>query len=216
MAQNRVLVLRTGGYSIDGRPPHLPESGPFTFPGFDPSLPPPHGIDGFAWGQLNASQATSLVRHGPVWQVVAVPARAVVYDHGRVTGKCRFGRGEVVYSGDRDGAIALMAEHAPPGVGVPWAKLEGGDGETVRVGDWGSATAGDRGHAIAGDGGHAKSGQWGCAAAGVGGTIELATLVSGQWSDRTWKVGEDGVRANWLHESRGIANPAAIRPAEVF
>ncbi len=210
----RQLVLRTVGpemtsYSNGTR---WPETGPVEV---DPGARTPH-LSGFLWGLATVREWVFVLNmtrdFGRRWQVVAV-AEA---DFLPTTGHARFVRGEVVYTGERDGAIELLVTHAPAGTPVPWATIEGGEGVTVRVGHWGTAIAGEHGRAIAGDFGHARAGRHGYAAAGEGGTITLATLASNVWSDRTWRVGENGVRPNWLHESRGIADPAPLWPAQTY
>jgi hypothetical protein len=97
-----------------------------------------------------------------LWQVVEVLAAEVV----DLDGKVKFPRGEVVYSGPRQGAIEIVAARAPAGTPIIYG--------TATAGDGGTATAGYRGTATAGDGGTATAGYRGTATAGDGGRISIA------------------------------------------
>ena len=99
-----MLVLRTsrsGGRSFNGF--QWPESGPVEAPDWDPEPRCGHGLHGLAegrgeWWMLDWAPDA-------VWQVVEVNDASVV-DLGD---KIKFPRGNVIYSGDRDGAFKLLA-----------------------------------------------------------------------------------------------------------
>src|ERR1019366_3738149 len=101
-----------------------------------------------------------------VWQVVEVAVADIVDIEGD---KVKFPRGVVVYSGDRDEAVALIqARH--PEAACAFASATAGYAGTATAGYAGAATAGDAGTATAGTRGAATAGIRGAATAGDYGT----------------------------------------------
>lgn len=190
-----VLLLRTVNADRRGRAGFVwPESGRV-------SMRPGGWFGGFVWGQGTARQLEELCPDDPgmVWQLVAVNPTDV---QGHAA--CR---GEVVYSGHRAGAIALLARQAPPGTLLPWRDVAVGDGGTAVTGPFGTARVGCDGWAIAGEKGHAIAGACSAAAADHGGRITLTApdglatrtfLAGGLFAEarRLYWLGEDGL----LHE----------------
>ena len=203
-------VLRNckeGGVSHEGFT--WPQGGLVEAPDWDPVPECGHGLHGW----LEAAGDFSL-GHGdgaPVWIVVKV-RRDEVVDLG---GKVKFPRGEVVYYGDVDGAVAYLAS---VGVCGYKGKATAGDRGQATAGDrgqatagyggqatagyGGQATAGDRGQATAGDGGQATAGYGGQATAGDKGEISIRW-----WDPKTERcrvatgyVGEDGIEPNVAYE----------------
>ena len=130
-----VLVLRCcRGDRVASKGFVWPESGPVACDDWSPEVECGHGLHGWLWGagDLNASNGSHSEADAK-WLVVQVDA-ALVVDLG---GKAKFPRGEVVYCGDRDTAVRMVAARAPAGI----AALYG----TATAGDYGTATAGDHG-----------------------------------------------------------------------
>lgn len=60
------------------------------------------------------------LRRGHLWQVIRAERAQLAFDHRRTCGKCRFGAGEVVFTGDREGALAFVNEHEPDAAVSSW------------------------------------------------------------------------------------------------
>ena len=163
-----------------------------------------HGLHGLLWGCGNGRYLSD--DHDAIWQVVRVLA-ADVRDLGE---KIKFPRGEVVFSGDRSGALAYLDAHGGADRPVVYAARTAGNGGTATAGDWGHATAGDWGHATAGDYGratagaygHATAGDWGHATAGDWGTISIRWWDAAAERGRvaTGYVGENGIEADTAYK----------------
>ena len=141
------------------------------------------------------------------WQVVAVLEKDIV-DLG---GKIKFPRGNVVFSGSREGATNFLLANggfgrAVIGAGVsnlnPNSHVLAGDHGTANAGrygtanagNYGTATADEKGTATAGFGGTANAGDKGTATAGFGGTAnagEKGTATAGEKGTAT--AGEKGM-----------------------
>lgn len=68
------------------------------------------GLVGWEWcSDIPEDQA----RHAVDWLVIATMHSDVAFDHGRTSGKCRFGAGEVLYRGDKASAVAIIDQHRP-------------------------------------------------------------------------------------------------------
>src|SRR6202008_25382 len=158
------LVLRTcssdmtshGGF-------RWPEKGPVECPDWDPKPECGHGLHGLLYGEGDASLLS--MDPNAKWLVVRVVLESCVDLHGKV----KFPRGEVLYAGTREKAIAGLVKRAP-GHATCYAHVTAGDGGKATAGRMGSATVGDRGTATAGDYGTATAGRMGTATAGDGGT----------------------------------------------
>ena len=191
-----VLVLRccrAGGISTAGF--RWPESGPVECPDWSPVAECGHGLHGWLWGAgdigaSNGSHESADAR----WYVVEV-AVADVVDLG---GKVKFPRGVVVYSGDRDVAVQMIAARAPAGTVALYGTATAGVRGTATAGYGGTATAGVRGTATAGYGGTAT--------AGDGGTISIEYWCAKRerWRRAIAEVGEGGIEPNTAYVLDGI------------
>src|ERR1019366_5005182 len=142
-----------------------------------------------------------------VWQVVEVAVADIVDIEGD---KVKFPRGVVVYSGNRDEAVAMIQARHPEAACV-FASATAGERGIATAGERGTATAGERGTATAGYAGTATAGEWGIATAGTRGIATAGyagTATAGKrgeirirWYDgkryRTaiGYIGEDGLLA---------------------
>ena len=141
-----VLVLRTcdqdhrsyGGFQ-------WPELGPVECPDWNPSPVCGGGLHGLLWGAGD----WTLVDISPdaVWKVARVLASEIV-DLG---GKVKFPRGEVVYSGTRDGATGYIVANGGTNKGCHWATLTGGYRSTLTGGYRSVLTGGHRSVLTGGD-----------------------------------------------------------------
>ncbi len=159
-----MLLLRT--VAADGR-----GRAGFTWPTTGPvEMRPGSWFGGLLWGQGTARQLAELRPDdvSMVWQLVRVEPEDT---QGEVVAR----RGEVVFAGDRAGAIDLLARHAPAGLPIPWTTVEVGDGGVAVVGPYGTARVGVDGYAVAGECGHAIAGPRSAAAADEGGRITLTS-----------------------------------------
>ena len=211
-----VLCLRTcdakrrgyGGFQ-------WPSRGPVEAPDWSPEPQCGRGLHGLLWGEGDAGHLSR--DDDAEWLVVAVESAEVV-DLG---GKVKFPRGEVVYCGDRDGAVAYILVNGGAGKACAYARAPAGAYGTATAGARGTATAGDRGTATAGEGGTATAGAYGTATAGDKGTATAGykgTATAGdygtvciRWYDgaaaryRTavGYVGEDGIESNVPYRVEG-------------
>ena len=190
LPEEHVLVLRT---SNKDRNSHngfqWPASGPVEAPDWNQEPICGGGLHGALWGEGNG--ALFNWDGDATWQVVAVLEKDIV-DLG---GKIKFPRGNVVFSGSREGATNFLLANggfgrAVIGAGVsnlnPNSHVLAGDHGTANAGRYGTAnagnygtatadekgtaTAGEKGTATAGDYGTANAGNYGTANAGFGGT----------------------------------------------
>jgi hypothetical protein len=162
-----VYVLRSdlpSGVSCRGF--RWPESGPVEAPDWNDRAECGGGLHGLLWGCGDAGLLRDANGDETRWRVVKVLATDVV-DLG---GKVKFPRGEVVYCGGRDGAIALLDRMGAADKPVVYAVRSAGYRGTATAGYRGTATAGYRGTATAGGGGTATAGGGGTATAGYQGT----------------------------------------------
>ena len=194
---DHVLVLRTsnkdrisyGGFQ-------WPESGPVEAPDWSPEPICGRGLQGALWGEGNGSLFNW--KDDSVWQVVEVLEKDIV----DLVGKVKFPRGNVVFSGDQQGATNFLLANGGFGRAVIGAKMSNlnpnghvlvGDYGTANVGDWGTANAGEGGTANAGIEGKATAGRHGTAIAGKKGTAnagEGGTANAGEGGTAT--AGEGG------------------------
>jgi len=151
-----------------------PASGLVEAPDWNPIPECGGGLHGFLNGCGNGALADW--NESAKWLVVAVDSEAIV----DLKGKVKFPKGEVVFCGAREEAIAKLEELAPETKHMPviGAIRIAGDRGNANAGDYGTAiaghkstaTAGYRGKTMAGDNGTATAGNYGKATAGDGGT----------------------------------------------
>jgi hypothetical protein len=152
------------------------------------------------------------------WRVVKVLAGDVV-DLGA---KVKVPRGEVVYFGDRDGAVVYLDARGAAGMPVVYATRTSGYGGTSTSGDEGTSTSGDEGTSTSGYwgtstsgyGGTSTSGDGGTSTSGYGGTStsgDWGTLILFRWDGQRRRVhvahvGEDGIEPNVPYRLDGAGN----------
>lgn len=163
-----VLVLRVtmkdlksyGGFQ-------WPELGPVEAPDWDPKPCCGGGLHGWLKGEGDFLCApiewTRLDDY--LWQVVEVHWSDVV----ELPGKVKFRKGNVIFTGSRAEATAMLSA-AYPSATVIAGMATAGDAGTATVSDAGTATAGNHGTATAGKYGKATAGKYGTATAGNHGT----------------------------------------------
>jgi len=165
LPDGKALVLRTCNAELQAHGGfQWPESGPVSCPDWDPKPKCGNGLHGLLWGQGDGDLVSWNAE--AKWMVVEVEAAACV----ELSGKVKFPSGTVIFCGDRLGATALVAQHAPAGTSIVGGTATAGTWGTATAGYSGTATAGDRGTATAGDSGTATAGDRGTATAGYSGT----------------------------------------------
>lgn len=111
LPENTALVLRTSdasGTSHGGF--QWPALGPIHAPDWNPASAHGGGLWGLLWGHGDPSHLRYRATPGAVWQVIEVPAAAVVFKHGKV----KFPTGTVVCaSRSRRVAVAFLNRHNP-------------------------------------------------------------------------------------------------------
>ena len=170
----KVLVLRTCSAEMKGYGGFVwPESGHVKAPDWKPAPICGYGLHGLLWGVGNGDLLSWA--DNAKWLVVEVLAAGIV----EINGKVKFESGEVIYCGERGGAVDLLiargaAKHGAVTAGTATAGQRGtataGQRGTATAGYAGTATAGDAGTATAGDAGTATAGYDGTATAGYAGT----------------------------------------------
>jgi hypothetical protein len=155
-------VLRNckeGGVSHNGFV--WPQSGPVEAPDWNPEPVCGGGLHG--WLGAMGDMALGHGEDAPVWVVVKVD-RALIVELG---GKVKFPRGEVVYYGSVDGAVAHLASVGVCGYrGTSTSGTRG----TSTSGTRGTSTSGTRGTSTSGYGGTSTSGDGGTSTSGTRGT----------------------------------------------
>ena len=172
----KVLVLRTCSAEMKGYGGFVwPESGHVKAPDWKPAPICGYGLHGLLWGVGNGDLLSWA--DNAKWLVVEVLAAGIV----EINGKVKFESGEVIYCGERGGAVDLLIARGAAKHGAVTAG-------TATAGYAGTATAGQRGTATAGDAGTATAGYAG-------------TLVFRYWDPvasrsrmRVGYVGEDGIQ----------------------
>ena len=199
MTAERVLVLRVcradlTSPSIDANGFRWPEAGEVAAPDWSPAAECGRGLHGWLWGEgkVHGNIPDDVINDPKSrWLVVEVAKSSIV----ELPGKVKFPRGEVIFVGDREAAVAYLVERAPSGKSIAFHRATAGYGGTATAGESGTATAGDRGTATAGDRGTATAGYGGTATAGEGGTIAIRWWDEkrGKYRLATAEVGEHGI-----------------------
>jgi hypothetical protein len=144
----KVLLLRTcdanmrshGGFE-------WPREGHVAAADWSPDAVCGQGLHGLVDGVGNASLLTYAETDDANWLVIAADAENVV----ELRGKAKVPDCDVVYCGDRDGALAYLDANGCADKPVVYSTRTAGDRGTATAGYRGTATAGDRGTATAGD-----------------------------------------------------------------
>lgn len=139
-----MLVLRTCAPDFKSRNDFLwPESGPIECLDWNPKPECGHGLHGLPWGEGYCSAFKEYLDIGGKALVVEVnDGDVVLLERGR---KCKFPRGNVVFSGSLEDAIAYLLANGGAGKAIAHAQITVGDGGTATAGTRGTATAGDSG-----------------------------------------------------------------------
>jgi len=153
--------------SFDGRFT-WPASGLVKAPDWDPKPECGGGLHGFLLGCGDGRLADWA--ESANWLVVEIDRETLI----DLQGKVKFPKGNVMFCGNRDGAIAVLEGLAPEAKHMPviGARRMVGDKQIVCTGYRGSAVAGAFGSAVAGYKGNAMAGEGGKAEAGYAGTAE--------------------------------------------
>jgi hypothetical protein len=179
----KVLVLRTCEADMSAHGGFVwPASGPVEAPDWSPKEVCGFGLHGFLWGEGDGSLASWA--DDAKWLVVEVDEKTIV----SLNGKVKFPRGEVVFCGKQDDAIAYLSARAPAGKAIIGQSVSAGHKGTATAGYKGTATAGHSGTATAGAGGTATAGDKGTATAGYGGTATAGyggTATAGDYGNAT-------------------------------
>ena len=153
----KVLVLRTCAADMSAYGGFVwPESGLVAAPDWIPMPTYGGGLHGLLWGE---GAGRRLSWEGDArWLVVSVLASEIV----DLKNEVKFPRGEVVFCGTREAAIAYLSARLPSGraYAICGASAKVGAYESAIVGDYGTASAGAYGTAIAGEFGRASAGDY--------------------------------------------------------
>ena len=203
LPEDHALVLRTSDVNrISHNGFQWPESGPVEAPDWNQEPICGGGLHGALWGEGNGSLFNW--DGDATWQVVEVLEKDIV----DLEGKVKFPRGNVIFSGDQQGATNFILANgvfgrAVIGAGVsnlsPNNHVLAGYKGTATAGNYGTATAGYKGTATAGRHGTANAGDYGTANAGEGGTATAGIegkIAIDYWDGRSRTkvgyIGEDG------------------------
>ena len=195
MSKKKVLVLRTCNADMTSHNGfRWPKQGPVEATDWEPTYKCGHGLHGLLWGEgdgplLNWSDDA-------VWQVVRVEETDILTGKDDLLMKCKYPKGEVVFSGDRKSATDYLLAHGAVGKAVVGCYKTGGHRSTLTGGDGSTLTGGHRSTLTGGDWSALTGGDW-------------STLTGGYRSTLTWKVwdgwyhrlhtayvGENGIEAN--------------------
>lgn len=159
LQSNEILVLRNchaDGSSYNGFV--WPKSGYVECPDWQDDDNCGHGLHGLPWGVGSTSYFYDDA--DAAWIVFVTSTSAGQYRHGAgdLTDKCKARSANVIYFGDKLGAIQLLAAHLPTGLPMNFATQTAGDRSTQKAGDDSTQTAGDRSMQTAGDDSTQKAG----------------------------------------------------------
>jgi hypothetical protein len=202
-----VLVLRTSDKNCRSYGEfQWPSAGLVEAPDWLPAAACGGGLHGLLKGVGDVSH---LKHNNPsrVWQVVEVAVADIVDIEGD---KVKFPRGVVVYSGNRDEAVAMIQARHPEAACV-FASATAGTRGIATAGEWGTATAGYAGIATAGERGTATAGERGTATAGYAGTATAGTrgiATAGEWGTATAGYAGTATAGEWGTATAGYAGTA--------
>ncbi len=159
LQSNEILVLRNchaDGSSYNGFV--WPKSGYVECPDWQDDDNCGHGLHGLPWGVGSTSYFYDDA--DAAWIVFVTSTSAGQYRHGAgdLTDKCKARSANVIYFGDKLGAIQLLAAHLPTGLPMNFATQTAGYRSTQTAGDDSTQKAGDRSTQKAGDDSTQKAG----------------------------------------------------------
>ena len=185
-----------------------PKRGTVECPDWDPSPRCGGGLHAWRWIPGDESHCVYYSQSdGCIWLVI----EALESDIVDLSGKCKFRRGKVVFSGGFTDAVRRLKR--PPDLAGFYGTAIAGSYRTAFAGEYGTATAGYGGTAIAGYGGTAAAGDYGTAISGARG-ISVAgvrgTAISG--SGGAASAGDGGVIILdfWDKASERLVRRAAV------
>ena len=219
------LVLRTCSANMTAYNGfRWPESGRVEAPDWSPQPHCGNGLHGLLWGVGNGELLSWA--DDAKWLVCEVPEHLLV----EIDCKVKFPHCEVIYCGERGGAIDLLIARGAPQASMVCGTATAGYAGTATAGTRGTATAGTRGTATAGYAGTATAGIRGTATAGDAGTATAGdagtatagvkgTLVLRYWDAnadrfrlRVGYVGEDGIKVGVQYKLDAAHNFVAVEP----
>ena len=179
LKRGHILGLRTNAQNLRSHGGfQWPESGKVNAPDWSPAAECGNGLHFLKWGDGDANLLHSPYDQKTKWLVISTPEKGAV----DLNGKSKCEECEVVYCGEKQGAIDLLVAHAPAGTKIAYS----------------TATAGARGTATAGDEGTATAGYGGTATAGYEGVITIAYYDNEKVKYRRLigHVGDGGLKPN--------------------
>ena len=211
LKRGHILGLRTNAQNLRSHGGfQWPESGKVNAPDWSPAAECGNGLHFLKWGDGDANLLHSPYDQKTKWLVISTPEKGAV----DLNGKSKCEECEVVYCGEKQGAIDLLVAHAPAGTKIAYSTATAGTRGTATAGDGGTATAGDEGTATAGvevmtpaaacgtagcdEGGAATAGYGGTATAGDEGVITIAYYdnAKGKYRRLIGHVGDGGLKPN--------------------
>jgi hypothetical protein len=167
-----------------------PESGPVSAPDWNPEPVCGRGLHGLLMGIGDISHLSR--DSNAKWFVVAVDSGSVV----DLDGKVKVPSGNVVYCGDRDGAVSFLVQNGGDVTKIPFthqrcgngSTLTGGNGSTLTGGDYSTLTGGDYSTLTGGDYSTLTGGDWSTLTGGNDSTLtggDYSTLIGGHRSTLT-------------------------------
>ncbi|WP_320910258.1 hypothetical protein [Citrobacter farmeri] len=162
---NKVLVLRTCAADMSAYGGFIwPKSGFVEAHDWNPKAECGNGLHGLLWGQGSSGYLS--VAEDANWMVCEVEKDKIV----DLEDKVKFPSCEVVFCGEKEGAINYLMENGGRGYAIVYSTLTGGDRSTL-TGGYGSTLTGG----------------------------ENATLIVKLWNGKRYKmhiayVGEDGIK----------------------
>ena len=208
MTAKTVYVLRTCNADLTSYNGfRWPASGRVTAPDWKPTIDCGNGLHGLLWGEGHGGHLSPDA--DARWLVVGVAEDSLI----DLDGKVKFPEGEVVFCGDREGAIADIIQRGADPSKVCYNRVYVGDGKTATAGNWGTATAGVSGTATAGYGGTATAGKGGTAIAGDYGAATAGyrgTATAGM--DGQIRIEYYDSKANRFRTAIGYVGEKGIKP----
>ena len=133
----KVLVLRAcrpnmQSPSSDARGFTWPEAGEVAAPDWSPAAGRGRGLHGWLWGEgkVHGNIPDDVINDPKSrWLVVEVAKSSIV----ELPGKVKFPRGEVIFVGDREAAVAYLVERAPSGKSIAFHRATAGYGGTIAI-----------------------------------------------------------------------------------
>ena len=195
MTAKTVYVLRTCNADLTSYNGfRWPASGRVTAPDWKPTNDCGNGLHGLLWGEGHGGHLSPDA--DARWLVIGVAEDSLI----DLIGKVKFPKGEVVFCGDREDAIADIIQRGADPSKVCYNRVHAGHYGTATAGPGGTATAGDHSTATAGHHSTATAGHYGTATAGDFGTAtagECGTATAGYRGTATAGKGGE-IRIRWF------------------